>query len=505
MQVVKPNYTTSLVHVKAGEIIPDDFLRKLLEENRSAIGFVVQDGDKLEVEKFTTLGTVEKEFDNIKDILANTKKFQRMFCFSAFPGEFDEDEVQPWSIIRDSKKNALLVVGLEGDLPNENPDGTSEMLANIDKYLGPKIESLYKLLGNDSTKLFTALKDADAFGKDLLARVGHRGHFFFMPVKGELFAHGVEGDGNNPLSAAFAWGAASNAYGFKEDPPVEEKVPEPAPAAVSTRKVSKYATAENAEPAAPAAPPPPPAPDPAKPKTDDNGIHHIQKPKDPVEKAVDNAAATTVKGYWWEPPKDVHGKALKRLYRQMNAKNEGVAPDEGSLPQDWEKRPKIFIEAKTLPLKEGLAATAVASIPPALPTIDGKAQQAISAFVKKFLDGNSNTVPNPLETQKQEAQLAVFSELCLTQGLDEIERWKTEQIKALCTTHPDAAFLLIVELRRDRINRKATMKAGDKTLGELTGTEKPEEKPATPTVAPSPAASPAEVPVHAPRRVSKYA
>lgn len=503
MQINKPKYTTSLVSVKAGETIPKTFLHKLLEENRSAIGFVVQDGKKLEVEKFAQLADIEKEMANIEDILSNTKKHQRLFIFHSFPAEYDEDEIQPWTIIKSSKGDPLLVVAIEGDLPGKDDDGSSEMLGTINNYLGPKIESLFTLVGNDPKKLYAALKDQAAFGADLMNIIGHRGHFMFMPAEGDIFAHGKESDEANPLAGTFSWGSASNAYGYTESA-IEAATPaaaEPAPAPAVKR--SKYASAE--EPEKPT-------------KVDDNGIHHIEPkvtpevpkvtptPKaDPIEKVAQAVVQTTD----WSPPKNLHGKALKKAYRGVN---------NGVLPANWEQRPTIKIAGNQAPLKDlkdiGQASVAAITNPtPAakvenvLPVMDGKQQAEIKEWIKKFVDASSNKIDNPLDLQRQEAQLAVFSELCLKAGLDEIETWPTSVMAAFCKTYPEGAWLLILELRKDRIARKQMAALGDKKLGELT---QEHVKPATPTTLPastpnSTPTSPAPVHVAPVHKKSKYA
>jgi hypothetical protein len=503
MQVIKPDFTTSIVQVRAGEVIPDTMLHKLISENRSAIGLVVQDNKKLEVEKFATLSTIEKDFEAIKSIVTNTKKFQRMFCFSQFPAEFDEDEVQPWSIIKDSKGNRLLCVAVDGDLPGRSVDGDSEMLGTLNDYLGPKIEALYKLLGNDTKKLFAAMRDK-TFGDDLLNIIGHRGHFFFMPVEGDVFAHGKEPE-LLPLNGSYSWGSASLAYGYTESvmasgTPAKAEITPPAPGVGRSKYASDIHTDENGIhniPEKKAEPEPKPAADP--PKADPKPV------TDPIEKVAEDV----VKGHMEAPPSNLHGKALKKWYRDMDP--------EGKLVQDWAKKPAVWIEHKTtVTALADLNQTAVANIqkveqPKAvLPVVDGKTQAAGKEFIAKYLDGASNEVDNPLEMQKQEAQLAVFSELVLKGNLDQIERWKTSGVLAFIKAHPELAWLLVLELRADRIKRKQTMALGDKKLGELAGTAdvtktQPPALPQTTETQPSPAPAPA-APAEQPEvRKSKYA
>ena len=497
MQVSKPDYTTSIVSVLAGETIPEAFLLQLLTENRSAIGFVVQD-KKLEIEKFTGLSTVENEMANIRAVLSNTMKYNRVFCFSAFPSEFDEDEVQPWRVLKDSKGNPVIAVAIEGDFPLAEGNGDSEMLAMINDTVGPKIEAMYQLLGNNPTKLYAAMKDK-VFADDLLSNVGHRGHFVFMPITGDVFSHFKE-DEASPQNGKFKWGSASFTYGYTEDEPEPVKVPEKEK---HSPKLSKYAV-----PQADATPAPT--------KTDDKGIHHIQQPTavplaDPKADPVKDAAAKVTDGHWETPPASVHGKSLKSWYRGINFTAGVLSPNgkEGDLPQDWKKRPRVWVQHKTVikDLKD-LSQTALGTsvqVPPAseLPVISGAEQAGANEFIKKFLDAASNQIDNPLELQKKEAKLAIFSELCLGGNLDRIEKWATSGKLAFIKQHPTAAWLLMNELILDRIKRKTAMALGDKKLGEITGTAPeiipvPEVKP----IAPSPKPAPD---VHTPKKISKYA
>lgn len=496
----KPPFTYSIVNVYGGKTIPDTFLAKLNNENRSAFGFVVQEQSGLVIEKFDELDTSEKEQATQKKILEQTVKFNRMFIYCQFPAEFDEDEVPPYAVIRNSKKEPVLVIAIEGDFPGRTgTEGESEAFVVLNEWLGPKIEEMFKIFNNDPAKLTEWLK-GDSFAKDFANVYSHRGIISVMPATGVPFMVG-----KNDIGEQFPWGEASMAYGYTES---TNNSASPAPAAEAPaekpKKVSRYAT-NAADPA--------PIPEPKKeePKPD---VKVPEQPK-PVTDPVHKAADQVIEEIDWKPPPGVHGKKLKALYRQMNS---------GVLPTNWQDRPSLRIKAKTKvndlkdlsqtavgPLANAAAVAASTTAASAsaktagdvtLPVISGDEQRNAVEFIKKHLGDSSKQLDeSPLETQRMEEKLPVFSELVLkSQSLDELERWPTSGIFAFCKQNPEVAALALVEYRRDRINRKLSATQGDKKLGDLAGTGVHTPTPTAPI--PEIPSKPAE---HQPRKTSKYA
>lgn len=463
----KPPFTHSITQVYSGEIIPPTFLKKLNDENRSAFGFGVREGGSLVIERFDQLSDIEKELKTQTSILDNTKKYDRMFIYGDFPTEFDEDEVQPFVAISDSKGRPILVVGLEGDFPGRNSDeGFSEAYVVMHEWLKPKLESMYKLLGNSTVKLVEYLKGPD-FDLDFKNVYSNRGVLAVLSLAGKPFMVG-----KNEIGAKFSWGEASVAYGYSEGI-AETATPIAAEPSEITktvmRKVSKYADEVVEEPA-PAKPPEP---------EKDKPVVEVPVPKAPPTLP----APEEFEEIDWKPPQNLHGKKLKAAYRQFNS---------GVLPKDWADRPVIRIRTKKTvkSLKEldqtaaaplAQAAQVAAKAPKAdaegvenvtLPVISGEQHAKAVDFIKKHLSDSKTLDEDPLDTQKRESKLALFSELVLDSDLDNLERWPTSGIFAFVKDNPEVGALAIIELRRDRINRKATMAAMNPKLSELTGTEK---------------------------------
>lgn len=467
----KPAYSMSIVTVKPNETVPDALLIKLFSENRSAMGLVVRDGTSIDVEKFTEMDSVEDEVQEMRGILNKTLPHYRQINLHALPEKFDKSEVQPWIILKDSKGQPILLVSCEGDFSKHTKEGQSEFFTLVNDYLGPKIEGLYKMVGNDPKKLMDYLRSKE-FATDLEQVYGHRGVFEFMPSEGEPFAHG-----KNELGLEATWGRASNVYGYTEtviEAGTAEVKPEEKP------KRSKYASDEPAPRVEPVAIPP--------------------KADPPKDKPIEKVATELPKKIRQDIPRNLHGKRKKSYIRDLYLKHTGTE----ILPDNWDAMTYVELEMQTtVKSLADLDKTAVGNVKdmkgdaPVLksnvsenmpvPVISGAEQAAVNAFIKKYLDGNSNRVENPLEIQKIEAKLPVFTEVAgQAEGLDFFDSVRSDILKNLVEERPQSAWLLILEYRADRRKRKALMLQGDKKLSDLAGTDAPLEPGKTAPVSPEP-------------------
>lgn len=459
MQANKPMYTASIAQVQSNQTIPATLLRKLAEENQSAFGLCVREPDKMIVEKFHKLDGLEKQNAFLDKLMDSTKKYECMFCFHAFPTEFDEDETMPWTVLKDSKGAPLLVVAIDGDFPKHTDNEFSEAYVLMNDWLGPKIEDMYKVVGNSPQKLFEYLKSSQ-FANDFAQTLGHRGSLSFMPSVGPPFV--VEKNDIGLVSPE--WGSVTNAYGYTESA-IAAATPAADKPATPAAKASRYV--DDALPATPPKPEViPPAADP-KPVTD------------PGEKVAADLQPEEID---WTPPQGVHGKPLKAAYRAVN---------NNVLPDNWRDRPTIRIRTKksVKDFKEmpSLTGAKDMKIEPAkvdskiltMPIISGQQQEKAVDFIKKYVGDGSAVIDDPIESQKQELKLAKFSSLVLKSGkLDEILRWKTEFVFAFVKDNPETSALAIIEMRNELRKVWAAIKSGDKTLAELVGTEQVVEKPA---------------------------
>src|SRR5882757_4521879 len=468
----EPKYSTNIVQVKAGEVIPETFLNKLIIKNQSAFGMAVRESNGVIVEKFPKLDTLAEHSKLMRQIMENTKKYSRMFCFHAFPTEFDEDEVMPFRLIKDSKGGNILCVAIDGDFPKHvdtSADAFSEPYMVLNDWLGPKVASMYELLGNNPGKLFDFLK-TEQFKADFNQVIGHRGILSFMPNVGELFT--IEKNDVGIVSPT--WGQASYAYDYTESAIAAATVEPPK----ATVKTSRYASDT-------------PAVDPPKPE--------VVPPKEP-EKVVTQPAARAAAAVMEEveiehaPPKNLHGKALKGWYRSLT----------GALPGDWESRPTVRVKSKRSTNAPAESETAMAAamaaakattdnnsvIGDTMPIISGPMQGAAVEMIKKYLGDGSLLIDDPIKANEEEQKLATFAQLMkLKNGVAEVFRWRASFIFAFVKAHPETAALAVIELRN---MLRDLMEDGEKKLGDLTGTEgKPSSIPEPATAQPSatPAAS----------------
>lgn len=473
----KPLNTSSIVQVKSGEVIPPTLLRKLAEENKSAFGLVVREPDRLVVEKFHKLDDIEKQMKFLETLMEGTKKFPRMFIFHDFAPEFDEDETMPWIPLKDSKGNPLLVVAVEGDFPKHVDNEYSESYMLMHDWLGPKIEAMFKLVGNSPAKMLEYLHSSQ-FESDFAQVIGHRGVIGFMPTIGDPWVmekNEIGVVGTNP-----SWGSASNAYGYTESAIAAATPAKEEPATVAGNK-SKYATNEEPKPEVQI-----PKVEPAKPT--------------PIEKVADDIQPSEID---WAPPKGVHGKSLKQAYRAVN---------NGVLPDNWRDRPTIRIKTKAsvkdfkeMPTLTGAKDLKTVKEPEnkvlTMPIISGTQQAKSIDFIKKYVGDGSAVIQDPLKAQEEESKLAKFSQLVLKTGnLDEINKWTTSFLFAFVKENPETAALAIIELRAALQAKIKAVASGDKKLGDLTGTEQVTEKPPAETPA-----QPLPAPAEEPGRKSKYA
>lgn len=478
----KPMYTSSLVQVKPGQTIPETFLHKLCTENRSAIGIVVRSDKGIDIEKHKIVDDVEETMKMMKTVQENTKKFSRMFTFHSFPDDYDEDaELQPYVLIKDSKGNPLLCVGIEGDFPkyvDTSPDGFSEAFKLVDDWLGDKVQSMFKILGNNPSKVYDWLQ-SEQFSKDFHDQIGHRGCLYFMPSTGNMFAQE-----KNDIGVDAGWGTASFAYGYTEavaeaatpDTSAKEVVaPPPAP----VRK-SKWADDDVTLPKPEVKPP--------------------EQPVKPAETPIEKVAEAIVEEKTIDPPRGLHGKPLKEWYRKTNPS--------GDLPSNWRDRPSITIKTakpKAAPKTDTAVGAALqqaekdkanreAALVNSMPILSGDKQKAANEFIKKYIGDGSAIITDPVEAAKQEKDLPVFTQLCpQIKSVQDIERLTPGFLSAMIKQHPEATWLMILQMRSTIRDLREN---GEKKLGELTGSETKEKETSTPASA---------TPEPTPKRANKWA
>lgn len=422
MQHVKPEYSYSVALVKAGQTLPEALLSKLVAENRTVISAGIRTKGAMEKEIFLPMKpTVEGTLEFMKKFMNGSKDFTRLVCFHSLPAEYDEDvEIMPWAPLKDSKGNPLLYVAAEGDFPkyvDDSADHYSEGSRLLVDWLGPQIETIYtKAAGNNPARLFEYL-NSDEFGKNFAEQVGHRGVLTFLPITGPGFTVAKD----NELGVSGDWGTASIAYGYTESvtaaaTPAKVEAPKP---------VSKSKYVQDDDETIKVDPTPPAAP--------------LQPGQEMVEEEIRVI-----------PPKGMHGKTLKTWWRKSPV---------GDLPTNWrdDPHPGVIVKVKkavaAAPEKKTDTAMAAAmksaEIGKSMPIISGDKQKAFVEFVKKYVGDGSALITDPAVTAEQESKLAVFHELAGWKDLSEINRYTTAFLSTWSKEHPEATWLLIIEMRSE--------------------------------------------------------
>jgi len=458
MSIVKPPYTSSIVQVSPKFTVPPTLLHKLVHENQSAIGVCVRTQKGIDIERHKLHGISPEETLKLMTQIDNkTQSFSRMYSFHAFPEEYDEVEQQPFILLRDSKKNPLIAVGIEGDFPkytDDSADGFSEPFMLLEKWLGDKVAEVYKMCGNSPQKVFDYLQTSQ-FAKDFEDQIGHRGGLYFMPSVGTMFCQE-----KNDAGIAPEWGHCSFAYGYTEPvivaaTPVEEPKPEPA-------KRSKWADDDT-----PAQEPKP-------------VVEPPKQPEKPAQAPVDKVAAEVPVVKTMKVPPGMHGKDLKNWYRKVS----------GDLPKNWRERPDVEIQVQVAaqPAKAETAVSAAMTaaekqkkdkdiVANTLPIVSGEQMKAATEYVKRWLGDGAAVIKDPAAAAEMEAKLPTFTDLMKGAGIAKLSDFQklTASFKfAFVKEHPELAAILLIQFSN---TLRDLEEHGDKKLGELTG-----DTPATPPV-----------------------
>jgi hypothetical protein len=461
MSIKKPEYTSSLVTIKQGMVLPPSFLATLVKENPTGMGIVAKTPKGLIVEKHQFKDDVEETIKDVAAIIDGTIKFDRMIAFHSFPSEYDEAELQPWTLVKSSAGKPLLCVGIEGDFPNYvDPNKEfGEAYQLLDTWLGDKVAEMYKLVGNNPTKLLEYLKGGQ-FTKDFSDQIGHRGSLVFVPEQGPIFS--AE---KNDQGVSGPWGDATFSYGYTEPVEVKKEEPKPEVAAPKEKGLKKSSFLDDD--------------DGAKPKVEPKPT--VAPPAEPAKEEPLTETKTM------SPPRGFHGKQLKQWYRDTG----------GELPNNWRDRPDITVKASkpapTTKKTETAVAAAMqtaeqqkadreAALMRSLPIIDGTKQKAANEFINRYLGDGSAVIKDPADARKVEEKLAKATDLIEgVTNLRDFEKFTTSFMSALVKTHPELAWLLLLQYRsafRD------LSEMGDQKVGDLTGTEAPASPASTPSPEP---------------------
>lgn len=447
--------TATIITVKSGQVPPLDFMKLVLEKNKTMAGFAIQDAENgkniLTSDAFATVPSLEE----VMELLEGSKEQNRMLFFGNLDGEAKTQDLQPF--VLKFGEDDILAYCVEGDF-NQFSNSKTELTetANFNhELLMPSLAKILKYSDGDVEKLYGELTD-DLTAKQLINSMGHRGVITFMPVSGNMSAIG-----KNELGNEFDWGTTSQTHGFGD----ADQTP------VSTGKVGWWKKTKEAVVGEKVETKPVEAKK-EEVKTPITAVHNKPPVHEEPKLNVDMPAPLNDKGHWQEVPDTITGKARRKYIEKMTNKQ----PTKG-----WaEKGFKIWVQGpvkqtlQDLPKPQEQTTATSTSVPKSgsdikeqrqnttatvknvkaeeatMFTMSATEKSAVETHILKHLDHNSAQIPNPLELQKIEAKYNKFTTQVGVK-LQDLFKWTAKDIELLFKDHPKAAFLAFIEMRQQAI------------------------------------------------------
>jgi hypothetical protein len=332
-----------IIRKDAGQVMPIDYIEKACAANQSFWGVAFPSTGKL---SYDLAG--EKPTPEIVD--ENQKAFQEypvVLYLGSASKDYSPDIQQPF-VLLGPVEDPLMVGFLDGDFKNyedkANPKHTGEYIC-VQRYLKPKLEKLFRLCGNDLSKLVEEI-NADDFETDMDRTYGIHGTVVLLTATGECFEFAKNTNQQN-----YPWGWTSQNYGYTEEEPAKM---EPTPAVRQSNLLKlKAAVAEK--------------------KTAPSNVVKLTQP------TVDNGTNEPPPGrdastcVLLKPPKNItKSKNRKRWYKSFG----------GFVPNNWQQCPAVWV------LKED-------AVKAGSGRLDNPATSFQDAKLAAALDNSSNAALHP--------------------------------------------------------------------------------------------------------------
>lgn len=460
----------TIVRISAGHMLPNAYAEKLLKANPSAVGYAFRDGD----DKFVSVESGGGLFDvkQIEEINDAFKDNEMFMMFMNYPEKFKEEDLQPFTLLKNDKGSPVLVGFATGKFNNFIPSGSdhSNEYFMFNRWLIPKLNRIYEDKGKDIAKMMAELNDPIVKQDfDNICTAG--GSLILLAGNGQM--HTTLNEENR---RKFVWGETTDHLGYSESTgldgpdqvatPIEKKTP-----SFLAKKKAKEAEA---------APPiiaPEPLPAPAKTASaaypQDTGTEYIPvkvpeaiwNSNKAIKKFLQNALGHLPKN--WSDFKTAEWRKKKELPYKAPVEKPAVIKD----LKDLKNVTEVKHIASTEPIKQPEQKQSFLA-----PIMPAKIKEAVASDFGKVLDKNSLTIPlNPTKIQEEEDKFESFWE---GSGIsrDVTDRWDDQTICDLCLKYPMAAFILLKNYRADAIINRPQEIAEDEldtsTSGNTIVTEK---------------------------------
>lgn len=467
--------TGVIASTNPGEIAADGYLAHALQNYPSCAGFVVYDGTKMHISKIRNpdLETLKKVFLGLKDSRINMH-------LGNYPDGFLEDDIQPFVLVEDEKKNAVVAVMLDGDWVNTAAVGSNhsdEFFVALNQ-LRPMLAQLFRLTKGDVNAMIEEI-DGDATKQAILNTFINRGSVHFMFNNGQ-----VRSIIKNDLEMEYPWGWVSNHVLYTEAPAPTAAEANPLNDLLSGKALKTLAPTLTVEPKKEEVELPalvlPPAPE--LPKVHEVGRkitcpREIKKPNK-VEAWYRKNANWCPNNYMSYPevevkpkptsvpvsvkdPKDLKTLAVGKTDTRV------ILPDVASKPADIATRtpPKINIKPNVLPSVKPLEPEIKKDV---IPSMSPETQKKlVDSWLKETetmvttTDRSGNEIIDPKEAVALETKYADFASR-IGMKFEDIFSWRVDRLEKLMYDHPDAMLHLVCDLRQ-RLASKMMSASGTST------------------------------------------
>ncbi len=464
------NQPQTIIHAKAGQQVPEELWKAALVQCPTVSGFAIRDtsDDKttLEIEHYTQTGTV----DDMTMLDERAKEYERVYYLANMPGVHTTDDVQPFALtILDGENDTIgtdiLTFFLEGDFPksSDSKSGHTDEYNFAQEIVIPTLQDLFNANSQD-VALFTGALHKPLFEKNMMAHVGHRAAFVFLPLEGDPVKFGT-----NELGLGDEWGSCSQHLNF-----AKAAKPITSTAAAVAKVAGKFNIFKKTEPTAE-----PLLPD---------GVHLVPEKKPAEDWKVGPDTAINAGKKLIKPPSKLDKSARNRWLRAFNNGDLPPNHDHSNFQGLWispevlpyAQRQDIHTVAQVAALademRKGIKSSPKDMRSPTvsdyIPILSDKEMIDLTGTLAKFIDRDK--VPSALDIQKMEAPWPVFSEKSGIPFIDTF-RWRLgEEISKL---ERKALELLYLETRRELIQKwdpsgfVASVKVGAETAKHVAAKE----------------------------------
>ncbi len=454
---------------KKGSMIPEALLTKVMEKHSSFMSAAVV--DKRKDGGYDIMSSVQREGVDMESVTEAQELFKdsdAVFFFGSADAEIADEDIQPFVLLTDKNEDALVVAFLDGNFDNYHQTGSAFSPAHFmaNKYLAGKIGKMFKACEGDLDLLAAELNDP-VTKMDFENTFIGRGVVTLMLANNEIITFQ-----KNEFLGEYPWGWTSNRYDYETAAPPATTIAEKVRHGIG--KLRKVGSSEKPVQVTSSG-------------ADTSGLGTA----DSLEEKDESTSTVTVNepanGEKWmgSPPPEFKSKNQKRNWYIKNEIN-------GVVPQDYKKCPLVQVKTKE-------AATGV--MPEAATTVKAPITGGGNGKIKDFrdmpkdqiktvpnvsqsepapimtasvrekllkefipnLDMSSKQVPDPTKIQEIEKKCPNFGQQ-LGLSLESVLSWSVDSYQKLAREFPDAAGILLSNLRGHIVLEKKLLTIVDKTV-----------------------------------------